>query len=202
MLRHSQISPDSDSRTPRAFSRAAASEPAIADGLPRSYASRSSTSRMVAGSGSGPVSRRPITVATTVQVSVSSTAGSTMIWWKCTSSSRAVSSARSAYRPIQNSASAARLSTGPVPSSRRAACPGSAPGPLLLLLLGLFGGRTGVGRLRRQRPGEQVRRRRPPAGGRGREVSTQVSLDPPPCEELTTRLPSRSATRVSPPGST
>src|SRR5574341_2405763 len=30
--------------------------------------------------------------------------------------------------------------------------------------------------------------------------STQVSLVPPPCEELTTSEPSRSATRVSPPG--
>ena len=29
---------------------------------------------------------------------------------------------------------------------------------------------------------------------------TQVSLVPPPCDELTTREPSRSATRVSPPG--
>jgi hypothetical protein len=32
--------------------------------------------------------------------------------------------------------------------------------------------------------------------------STQVSLEPPPWLELTTRLPSVSATRVSPPGST
>src|SRR5208283_2653964 len=31
---------------------------------------------------------------------------------------------------------------------------------------------------------------------------TQVSLLPPPCEELTTSEPSRNATRVSPPGST
>src|SRR4029077_9946386 len=31
-------------------------------------------------------------------------------------------------------------------------------------------------------------------------LSTQVSLVPPPCEELTTSEPSRSATRVSPPG--
>src|SRR3981081_2536234 len=30
--------------------------------------------------------------------------------------------------------------------------------------------------------------------------STQVSLVPPPCEELTTSEPSRKATRVSPPG--
>src|SRR5690606_31205416 len=30
--------------------------------------------------------------------------------------------------------------------------------------------------------------------------STQVSLVPPPCEEFTTSEPSRSATRVSPPG--
>src|SRR5208283_3669489 len=30
--------------------------------------------------------------------------------------------------------------------------------------------------------------------------STHVSLVPPPCEELTTNEPSRSATRVSPPG--
>jgi FO synthase subunit 2 len=33
-------------------------------------------------------------------------------------------------------------------------------------------------------------------------ASTQVSLLPPPCEELTTSEPRRSATRVSPPGST
>src|SRR5690606_8812784 len=32
--------------------------------------------------------------------------------------------------------------------------------------------------------------------------STQVSFEPPPCEELTTSWPSASATRVSPPGST
>ena len=32
--------------------------------------------------------------------------------------------------------------------------------------------------------------------------STQVSLVPPPCEELTTSEPSRSATRVRPPGTT
>src|SRR5204863_34771 len=31
--------------------------------------------------------------------------------------------------------------------------------------------------------------------------STHVSLPPPPCDELTTSCPSRSATRVSPPGS-
>ena len=31
---------------------------------------------------------------------------------------------------------------------------------------------------------------------------TQVSLEPPPCDELTTYDPRRSATRVSPPGST
>src|ERR1035437_4466954 len=30
--------------------------------------------------------------------------------------------------------------------------------------------------------------------------NTQVSLVPPPCEELTTRDPSRRATRVNPPG--
>ena len=30
--------------------------------------------------------------------------------------------------------------------------------------------------------------------------STQVSLLPPPCDELTTSEPLRSATRVSPPG--
>src|SRR4029077_12089812 len=33
-------------------------------------------------------------------------------------------------------------------------------------------------------------------------LSTQVSLLPPPCEELTTSEPSRSAARVSPPGTT
>src|SRR5207237_5743591 len=32
--------------------------------------------------------------------------------------------------------------------------------------------------------------------------STQVSFDPPPCEELTISEPWRSATRVSPPGNT
>ncbi len=36
----------------------------------------------------------------------------------------------------------------------------------------------------------------------GSGPTTQVSLDPPPCEELTTSSPSGSATRVSPPGST
>ena len=41
-----------------------------------------------------------------------------------------------------------------------------------------------------------------PVPARGAEVSTQVSLEPPPWLELTIRLPSRSATRVSPPGST
>ena len=35
-----------------------------------------------------------------------------------------------------------------------------------------------------------------------RGASTQVSLEPPPWLELTTREPSTSATRVSPPGST
>ena len=34
------------------------------------------------------------------------------------------------------------------------------------------------------------------------DSSTQVSLVPPPCEEFTTSEPSRSATRVSPPGTT
>ena len=33
-------------------------------------------------------------------------------------------------------------------------------------------------------------------------ASTHVSLDPPPWEEFTTSEPARSATRVSPPGST
>ena len=33
-------------------------------------------------------------------------------------------------------------------------------------------------------------------------ASTQVSLEPPPCEEFTTSEPARSATRVRPPGST
>ena len=33
-------------------------------------------------------------------------------------------------------------------------------------------------------------------------ASTQVSFEPPPCEELTTSEPGRSATRVRPPGST
>lgn len=37
-----------------------------------------------------------------------------------------------------------------------------------------------------------------PAGCR----STQVSLDPPPCEEFTTSDPLRNATRVNPPGFT
>jgi hypothetical protein len=37
-----------------------------------------------------------------------------------------------------------------------------------------------------------------PAGCR----STQVSLDPPPCEEFTTSDPLRNATRVNPPGLT
>ncbi len=32
--------------------------------------------------------------------------------------------------------------------------------------------------------------------------STQVSFDPPPCEEFTTSEPARNATRVRPPGST
>ena len=34
------------------------------------------------------------------------------------------------------------------------------------------------------------------------QASTQVSFEPPPCDELTTSEPSRSATRVSPPGTT
>jgi len=39
------------------------------------------------------------------------------------------------------------------------------------------------------------------AMGRWDQASkTQVSLVPPPCDELTTSEPSRSATRVSPPG--
>ena len=37
-------------------------------------------------------------------------------------------------------------------------------------------------------------------GGAAQHASTQVSFVPPPCEEFTTSDPSRSATRVSPPG--
>ena len=33
-------------------------------------------------------------------------------------------------------------------------------------------------------------------------ASTQVSFEPPPCEEFTTRLPAFIATRLNPPGST
>ena len=60
----------------------------------------------------------PITVNRTAQAPASSTLGSSSTSWKCTSSSRAVSSARSTYRPIQNSASATRLSI-PAPSLLR-----------------------------------------------------------------------------------
>ena len=63
---------------------------------------------------SGAAARRrrgtPITVSRTAQASASSTVGSSRTSWKCTSSRRAVSSARSTYRPIQNSDSATRLS--------------------------------------------------------------------------------------------
>ena len=46
-------------------------------------------------------------------------------------------------------------------------------------------------------PGTGIRHR---ALGSGQLFSTQVSLLPPPCDELTTSDPLRSATRVSPPG--
>ena len=39
-------------------------------------------------------------------------------------------------------------------------------------------------------------------GDRFAHASTQVSFEPPPCEEFTTSEPARSATRVRPPGST
>ena len=49
-----------------------------------------------------------------------------------------------------------------------------------------------------------VDRRPGPAAGSASWLpnSTQVSFEPPPCEELTTSSPSGNATRVSPPGST
>src|SRR4029453_13183800 len=59
-----------------------------------------------------------MTDSRTAEAASSSMVGSSSTSWKCTSISRAVSSARSTYRPIQNNASAARLSI-PVPSSPR-----------------------------------------------------------------------------------
>src|SRR2546430_11085890 len=53
--------------------------------------------------------------------------------------------------------------------------------------------------------GDPAVRLRPESSGStvdDRAASTQVSLEPPPCEEFTTRLPSGTATRVSPPGRT
>src|SRR5262245_57609814 len=67
--------------------------------------------------------------------------GSSSTSWKCTSSSRAVSSARSTYRPIQNSASATRLSIA-VPSSRQS------PSLLRLLVVRTAVGGGAPGRLR------------------------------------------------------
>ncbi len=117
------------------------------------------------------------------QVVASSSRRSSSSSWVCTSRMRAVSSARSTYRPIQNIDSAIRL------SMRR---------PLrwlllLLLLLVLAGqGRApdpasagvGVGIGRRARASWRGRR---PAG----PASTQVSLEPPPREEFTISSPSR-----------
>ena len=65
------------------------------------------------------------------QVAASSTAGSSSSSWVCTSRIRAVSSARSTYRPIQNIDSAIRLS---IPGLR--ACRRWLPLLLLLVLLG------------------------------------------------------------------
>src|SRR5215470_13547260 len=89
--------------------------------------------RTVGGTGRGPTSRYPGTecqrllAETPAEVAASSTTGSSMVWWTWTSSRRVVSSARSVYRPIQNSASATRLSTAGAP----AAVAGPAPAPAL-----------------------------------------------------------------------
>ena len=101
---------------------------------------------------------------------------------------RAVCSARASWRPIQYSSWAIRASISP---------------PLLLLLLLLLARSTRRRRAgRASRGGDQRRsaaelRRR---AGRRRSSSTHVSFEPPPCEELTIIEPSRSATRVRPPG--
>src|SRR5690349_1588474 len=78
-----------------------------------------------------------MTASRTAQAWASSTPGSSSTSWKCTSSSRAVSSARSTYRPTQKSASATRLSI--LVSS------------LLLVLVGTTVGFGAAYRLRRKR---------------------------------------------------
>src|SRR5580658_209266 len=80
----------------------------------------------------------PMTASRTAHARASSTPGSSSTSWKCTSSSRAVSSARSTYRPTQKSASATRLSI--LVSSL-----------LLLVLVGTAVGFGAAYRLRRKR---------------------------------------------------
>src|SRR6202035_936916 len=78
-----------------------------------------------------------MTASRTAQARASSTPGSSSTSWKCTSSSRAVSSALSTKRPTQKSASATRLSI-PVSS-------------LLLVLVGTAVGLGAAYRLRGER---------------------------------------------------
>ena len=91
-LSDSQISADSTSRAPRAFSRAADSAPTIELGLVRSKASAPSTRSVSAWCGSH---GDPISASRFPQARRSSIHGSSTSRWVCTSRIRAVSSARS-----------------------------------------------------------------------------------------------------------
>ena len=70
-------------------------------------------------------------------------------------------------------------------------------------LVGAVGGRCPAGPAARRRatldPAARGRRQAGPGGAVTRVSTTQVSLLPPPWDELTTREPGRRATRVSPP---
>ena len=104
--------------------------------------------------------------------------------WNSPSSMRAVCSARASERPIQYSSWAMRAS---IAVSCCCCCCWEDQPP--------WRSRSGSG------GGDQAWSGSTPASaGGGSSSSTQVSFEPPPCEELTIIEPSRSATRVRPPG--
>jgi hypothetical protein len=91
-FRHSHISEETVSRAPRAFSRAAASDPTTELALRSSRPSRLTTRADVNGPS---MSGMPITASSDRQAESSEVHGSASIRCRCTSRMRAVSSARS-----------------------------------------------------------------------------------------------------------
>ena len=109
----SHTSAERFSRAPRAFSRAAWTDAVIDDGDSWSNASRSTTVSTVTVASSSSTPMTPSRPRSTRSWSVP---GSSCGRVTCTSSMRAVASARSTYRPIQYSDSASLLSTGLAPA--------------------------------------------------------------------------------------